>query len=121
VDIPADWFFTFDGFFIRGTSAFDITQVAALRASLSVAELQDYFSLSAYGYRGLDGAPVEAGTRNANGLDWKLYIATSNGRPVDIAAADDGGTSLIIMMFSHADEHDALYRTVFLPMVDSAR
>jgi pimeloyl-ACP methyl ester carboxylesterase len=121
VDIPEDWTFTFDGFFIRGTSAFDITQVAAVRASLSVAELQDYFSLSAYGYRGLDGAPVEAGTRTANGLDWKLYIATSNGRPVDIAAAADGGTSLFIMMFSHADEHDALYRTVFLPMVDSAR
>lgn len=121
VDVPVDWMFTFDGFFVRASSAFDITQVGALRAYLSVAELKDYFSLSAYGFRGLDGAPVEAGTRNAHGLDWKLYIATSNGRPVDIAAADDGGTSLIIMMFSHADEHDALYRTVFLPMVDSAR
>jgi hypothetical protein len=50
-----------------------------------------------------------------------LYIALSNGRPVDIAMADDGGTSIIIMMFTHPDEHDALYRTVFLPMVNSAR
>ncbi len=121
VDVPKDWLFTFDGFLVRGDSAFDVTQAGAFRAFLSVAELKDYFSLSAYGYRGLDGAPLEAGTRNAHGLNWKLYIATSNGRPVDIAAADDGGTSLIIMMFSHADEHDALYRTVFLPMVDSAR
>jgi pimeloyl-ACP methyl ester carboxylesterase len=121
VDIPEDWFFTFDGFFVRGASVFDITQVGAFRAFLSAGELKDYFSLSAYGYRGLDGAPVEAGTMRANGLDWKLYIATSNARPVDIAMADDGGTSLIIMMFSHADEHDALYRTVFLPMVKSAR
>lgn len=121
VDVPRDWFFTPDGFFVRGNSAFDITQVSAFRAFLSVAELKDYFSLSAYGYRGLDGAPVEAGTRSANGLNWKLYVAASNGRPTDIAAADDGGTSLIIMMFSHPDEHEALYRTVFLPMIDSAR
>jgi hypothetical protein len=120
-DIPVTWEFTSDGFFVRASSAFDITQVGVFRDTLSVAELKDYFSLSAYGFRGLDGAPAEAGTRDANGLDWKLYIATSNGRPVDIAAADDGGTSIIIMMFSHADEHDALYRTVFLPMVDSAR
>ncbi len=120
-DIPVAWQFTSDGFFVRADSAFDITQVGVFRDTLSVAELKDYFSLSAYGFRGLDGAPVEAGTRDAHGLDWKLYIATSNGRPVDIAAADDGGTSIIIMMFSHADEHDALYRTVFLPMVDSAR
>jgi hypothetical protein len=121
VDVPKDWLFTFDGFFIRGDSAFDVTQIAAFRALLSVDELKDYFSLSAYGFRGLDSAPLEAGTRSAHGLNWKLYISTSNGRPVDIAAADEGGTSLIIMMFSHADEHEALYRTVFLPMVDSAR
>ena len=121
VDVPKDWHFTFDGFFVRGESPFDITQVGALRASISAQELKDYFSLSAYGYRGLDGAPIEAGMRKANGYSWKLYTATSNGRPVDIAMADDGGTSLIIMMFSHPDEHDALYRTVFLPMVDSAR
>ena len=121
VNIPKDWFFTFDGFFIRGSSPFDITQVSALRAALSVQDLQDYFSSSIHGYRGLDGAPVEAGTRQANGHVWKLYSATSNNRPVDIAAAEDGSTSLIVIMFSHPDEHEALYRTVFLPMVDSAR
>ncbi|NOH00638.1 MAG: hypothetical protein HND47_01015 [Chloroflexi bacterium] len=83
--------------------------------------MKDYFSSSIHGYRGLDGAPVEAGVRNANGHTWKLYYATSNARPVDIAAAEAGSTSLIVIMFSHPDEHDALYRTVFLPMVDSAR
>jgi pimeloyl-ACP methyl ester carboxylesterase len=121
VDIPTDWFFTFDGFFVRGSSPFDITQVSALRAAISIQELKDYFSSSIHGYRGLDGAPIEAGTRDANGYKWKLYYATSNGRPVDVAAAEDGFTSLIIIMFSHPDEHEALYRTVFLPMVDSAK
>jgi pimeloyl-ACP methyl ester carboxylesterase len=121
VALPEDWLFTFDGFLVRNQSPFDITQVGAFRAFLTADELKDYFSLSAYGYRGLDGAPVEAGTVQANGMTWKLYIALSNGRPVDIAMAPDGGTSLIIMMFSHPDEHEALYRTVFLPMVNSAR
>jgi len=121
VVIPEGWLFTFDGFFVRNASPFDITQVGAFRADVTASELKDFFSLSAYGYRGLDGAPTESGTIQANGLDWKLYIALSNGRPVDIAVAEDGGTSLVIMMFSHPDEHDALYRTVFLPMVNSAR
>jgi hypothetical protein len=50
-----------------------------------------------------------------------LYSGKSNDRPVDIAVADLGNTSLVIMMFSHPDEHEALYNTVFLPMIDSAR
>jgi pimeloyl-ACP methyl ester carboxylesterase len=121
VAVPEDWYPTDDGFFVRGNSAFDITQAGAFRSELTAEELKDYFSSSSNGYRGLDGAPTEAGTRNAHGFIWKLYIASSNGRPVDIAMADDGSESLVVMMFSHADEHDALYRTVFLPMVDSAR
>lgn len=121
LDVPTDWFLTFDGFFARANSPFDITQASALRTFISIQDLKDYFSSSIHGYRGLDGAPVEAGTRDANGLRWKLYYATSNNRPVDIAAAEDNGLSLIIIMFSHPDEHEALYRTVFLPMVDSAR
>ena len=83
--------------------------------------MKDYFSLSAYGYRGLDSAPLEAGTRTAKGRIWTLYTSTSNNRPVDVAIADLGNTTLVIMMFSHPDEHDALYNTVFLPMIDSAR
>ncbi|MBK9210584.1 MAG: hypothetical protein IPL71_20810 [Anaerolineales bacterium] len=73
------------------------------------------------GYRGLNSAPLDVGKHEANGLIWTLYTATSNGRPVDIAMADFRGNSLVVMLFSHIDEHEALYRTVFLPMVDSAR
>ncbi len=120
LNVPDEWIYD-NGFFVRYTSPFDITQVGAFRMFITVQELKDYFSSSAYGYRGLDGAPVEAGIRQANGLTWKLYYAASNGRPVDVAAVEVGSTSLVIIMFSHPDEHDALYRTVFLPMVDSAK
>ena len=121
VDVPTDWEKVDDGFLWRGSSQFDITQINILRIGFSVQDLVDYFSSSINGYHGFDAAPAPAGTRQANGRTWTLYYTTSNDRPVDIAATEDGGSSLIIVMFSHPDEHDALYRTVFLPAVDSAR
>jgi hypothetical protein len=99
----------------------DITQIGILRARLSADKLKDWFSLGAYGYRGLDTAPINAGQREANGLTWTLYTSTSNGRPVDIAMTDYGNNSLVIILFSHIDEHVALFRNVFLPMVDSVK
>ena len=121
VEAPQDWYNLGDGFFFRGSSSLDITQIGVLRARVSAEELMDWFSLGAYGYRGLDTAPLKSSQREANGLIWTLYTSTSNGRPVDIAMADYKGNSLVIMMFSHIDERDALYQTVFLPMVDSAK
>ncbi len=121
VDAPEDWYDLGDGFFFRGNSSLDITQIGVLRARVSAEELKDWFSIGAYGYRGLDTAPLKAGQHEANGLTWTLYTSTSNGRPVDIAMADYKGNSLVIFLFSHIDEHDALYQTVFLPMVDSAK
>lgn len=118
---PKGWKLTRDGFFARNSSAFDITQVAALRVNASVQELVDYFSSSINGYRGLDGPPVPSASRETSKYSWTLYYATSNNRPVDIAAVEEGSRTLIVIMFSHPDEHDALYRTVFLPMVDSAK
>ncbi|MBE0670187.1 MAG: alpha/beta fold hydrolase [Anaerolineales bacterium] len=120
LDVPTEWYYD-DGFFVRYSSPFDVTQVGAMRAAVTIQDLKDYFSSSVYGYRGLDAAPIEAGVREANGKTWRLYYSTSNGHPVDVAATENGRTSIIVTMFSHMDEHDAMYRTVFLPMVDSAR
>jgi len=62
---------------------------------------------------------IAAGQRKINGFDWRLFTSSSYGRPVDIAMVDAGGWSFGIIQFCNKDEHDALYRTVFLPMVDS--
>jgi hypothetical protein len=121
VNAPVEWLNLGDGFFFRGSSSLDITQIGVFQARLTAEELKDWFSLGIYGYRGLDSAPLKSIQREANGLTWILYTSTSNGRPVDIAMADYKGHSLVIMLFSHLDEHDALYQTVFLPMVDSAK
>jgi hypothetical protein len=118
-EVPEDWKPSGDGFFFRNGSPFDITTVGLLIANVSSAELRNWISMKAYGYRGLDAAPTQAGSRKANNLNWTLYTSTSYGRPVDIAMADYRGQSLVVMSFSNSDEHDALYQTVFLPMVDS--
>lgn len=119
VNVPKDWQTVGFGFYYRGNSPFDITEVGILRLSLSINNIQDLFSLKAYGYRGLDGPLNPAGERQANGLNWQLYTSSSYGRPVDFALVEVRGGSLGVIQFSNQDEHDALYKTVFLPIVDS--
>jgi hypothetical protein len=121
VSVPQNWVDLGDGFFFRGNSTLDFTQIGVVQARVSSSELKNWFSLGAYGYRGLDAAPVSAGQHDINGLNWTLYTSTSDGRPVDIAMADYGTHSVVVMMFSHLDERDALYKTVFLHMVDSIK
>jgi pimeloyl-ACP methyl ester carboxylesterase len=119
--VPDNWASTGDGFFFRRESPFDITSVGYLEVNVSSSGLRDWFSMKAYGYRGFDTALIPAGNRKANDLNWTLYTSTSYGRPVDVAMADYQGRSLVVMSFSNSDEHDAIYKTVFLPMVDSVQ
>jgi TAP-like protein len=119
--VPEDWTDVGDGFYFRDESPFDITTIGLLDVDVSPTQLKNWISLKAYGYRGLDSAPVEAGARKTDNLNWTLYTSTSYGRPVDIAMAAYRGRSLVILSFSNSDEHDALYQTVFLPMVDSVQ
>lgn len=118
--IPADWPVTPDGILYRGNSLFDVTQILVFRAAIDVQDLATYFT-SYSSYLGFDSPPVLTGTRAANGRTWSLYTTTSRKYPVDLAVADSGGRLTILALFSHADEHDAMYRTVFLPMIDSAK
>ena len=120
IDIPQGWQKDNAGFYDRGNSLFDTTEVGLLKVPTSTSNIEKLFSLQAYGYLGLDSPLTLAGQRNANGFNWKLYTSSSYGRPVDIAMVDDGKSSILIIQFCNKDEHDALYQTVFLPMVDSA-
>jgi pimeloyl-ACP methyl ester carboxylesterase len=119
VRVPEEWDFLGEGFYYRGNSPFDITEAGIMRLPGNSQDVQQLFSLQAYGYRGLDSPLIEAGQRQSNGLAWKLFKSSSYGRPVDIAMADEGGWSILVVLFCNQDEHDALYQTVFLPMVDS--
>jgi hypothetical protein len=123
VRVPRDWETSFfsEGTYWRANSPLDITQLGIFQEQVGVDEMQDWLSLKAYGYGGLDDAPVGAGQRTANGLTWNLYTASSDGRPVDLALASFRGRTLVALLFCNSDEHAALYQTVFLPLLDSAR
>ncbi len=120
VEIPAGWHKDNSGLYDRDNSPLDTTMVGLLKVPTSTSNIEKIFSLPAYGYLGLDGPLTEVGQRHANGFDWQLYTSSSYGRPVDVAMVDNGNSSLVVIQFSNKDEHDALYQTVFLPMVDSA-
>jgi len=119
VDVPKDWLSLGGGFYYRGNSPFDITEVGILQIPASSSDIKEWFSLSAYGYRGLDSPLMNAGQREVNGLTWTLFSSSSYGRPVDIAMAADGLWTILVIQFCNQDEHDALYNTVFLEMIDS--
>jgi pimeloyl-ACP methyl ester carboxylesterase len=110
------------GDYLRDNSVLDITQMVIVETPYSRNEWLDAFSSKLYGYQGFDAAPVASGMRVANGITWDLYTLTSYGRPVDLAMADvsGGNESLIVLLFCHTDEHQALYDTLFLPVLDSA-
>jgi pimeloyl-ACP methyl ester carboxylesterase len=120
VAVPKDWLALGEGFYYRGNSPFDITEVAILRVPGSSKEIEDLFALPAYGYRGLDSPLMPKDQHNSGGLTWKLFSSSSYGRPVEFAMLDEGGWSTVIVMFCNSDEHEALLQTVFLPMLDSA-
>ncbi len=120
--VPRGWIQVGGGIFLREDSPFDVTQLGIFPIpGTTSADLLNWLSQKAWGYRGLDTAPAWAGQRTVNGLEWTLYTSTSDGRPADIAMTDHNGKSVVVLGFSNVDEHDAFYRTIFLPVVDSVR
>lgn len=119
--MPVEWEKIFDGFYLRNNSSLDITQLVVIRTFFfDTTSLLDSLSSKLYGYNGFDAAPILVGTRKANGLDWSLYETTSYGRPVELAMADSAqGDAVVVLLFCHKDELDALVQTVYLPVIDS--
>jgi hypothetical protein len=68
---------------------------------------------------GLAEPPPRSSEREANGQLWTLYETEAQGYPIDFALAEGDGVTNIVLLISHADEHDALYQDVFLPAVEA--
>jgi pimeloyl-ACP methyl ester carboxylesterase len=121
--MPVKWDKYYDGFFLRDNSPLDITQIVITRTYfINSTILLNSLSSKLYAYEGFDAAPTMVDSRKANGLNWALYKTASYGRPVNLAVADTPqGDALIVLLFCHSDEHDALYQTVFLPIIDSVK
>ncbi|MCC6297826.1 MAG: alpha/beta fold hydrolase [Anaerolineales bacterium] len=119
--VPAEWQDARFGFFNRNGSLADTTQVGIQRAAVSEAEWTAWLYSNFRGDQGFDRPAEKVGERRANGLVWTIYRTTSLGNPVDMAFAKYRGETIMVLLISHSDEHDALYNTVFMPVIDSVK
>lgn len=120
--VPEEWMDLGEGVFIRGLSGLDITQLNISRLVLTPPEVISILSeRTFYGKMMLDSEPVLLGKQTLGAFTWELYSTTSFGTPVDMAMVNDNGTTLIVMLFCHTNEHDALRDALFLQVVSSIR
>ncbi|GAB1471260.1 hypothetical protein MASR2M66_21380 [Chloroflexota bacterium] len=117
--IPTGWSATSFGFYNRNTSFNDVTQIGIQSATVTESDWIAWLKINFRINDGFDQPAVQHNQRQANGLKWNIYEATSKGFPVDIAIAEYGNQTLMVLLFSHIDEHEALYNTVFLPVIDA--
>jgi pimeloyl-ACP methyl ester carboxylesterase len=117
--IPAGWDKGSFGFYNRNVAYGDFTQIGIQDTTIS--EIDWVFWLKSNFGRdlGFDHLATKHDQRNANGFIWNLYKTSSHGLPVDIAFTKHGERTIMILMVSHPDEHEALYNTVFLPTIDA--
>jgi hypothetical protein len=102
------------GVYSRGNSALDMAVVLAQAAPGEAADLLNLVTRQL----SLSAAPEDVGQREANGLTWTVYAVEIQGIPVDLALTESNGLALIVLLQSSAEEHEALYDAVFLPVVD---
>jgi pimeloyl-ACP methyl ester carboxylesterase len=68
---------------------------------------------------GLDDVPDAAATREANNLGWTLYEFETGGQPVDLALAEGGGTTYLVLLMSVPSKRGFYYDEVYLPAIDA--
>jgi pimeloyl-ACP methyl ester carboxylesterase len=117
--VPSGWTPANYGFYNRLGFWGDLTQVGIQAAPTSEADWLTWLSTNFRGNQGFDQTPVKQGERQANGLTWSLYKTSSQSTLVDVAFAKSGSQTLLVILVSYADEHDALYNSVFLPAIDA--
>jgi pimeloyl-ACP methyl ester carboxylesterase len=114
--VPEGWQEVIAGGYARGTSALDAAILLEQAAPLPLASMLELIA----GQLGLDAAPLEAGTREANGLTWTIYETISvQNITADLALAEANGTTYVILLQSSPDEQESLYESVFLPVIDA--
>jgi pimeloyl-ACP methyl ester carboxylesterase len=117
--VPTGWTRADFGFYNRSGFWGDITQIGIQQAVVSEQEWVSWLATNFRGQQGFDQPAIKYVERPANGLTWSIYKTTSKGKPVEIAFAKSGSQTLMVLLFSEQNEHEALVSNVFLPVIDS--
>jgi pimeloyl-ACP methyl ester carboxylesterase len=117
--IPSAWSAASFGFYNRNNSLVDITQIGIQRAPVSESQWLTWLSANFGSNRGFDQPAAKHDQHKSNGLTWSIYQTRFQGNPVEIAFANSGKQTIMVLLISHKDEHDALYNGVFLRIIDA--
>jgi pimeloyl-ACP methyl ester carboxylesterase len=109
---PEGWEEQSDGVFARPSG-----DVALLLQVAQAASAQLLGALAAQ--FGLEDTPEAIGSREAMGLDWTLYRMEIQGQPADLALAERGQQTFMVLLVSNSAEREHLYEQVFLPAIDA--
>ncbi len=111
---PQGWTNFGRGIYGRPSGDAAIVQILTLGSALeTLVSLSSRFNL--------DREPEAAGEYVSQRYTWQLYTTTIRGQLTDIALAEDGGRSLLVMLISDKGNRDELYDKVFIPSLDALR
>jgi len=113
--VPADWQEQYPLDFRRGESALDPTRLLLDATWMSKGELFD--ALVSWLDVGPDAESVA--TAEMGNFTWDFYELQVGAYPVDLALAEEGGTSYFVLLFSPKDERRSLREQVLLPVVEA--
>jgi hypothetical protein len=99
----------------RGITALDPTTLVQDAVPMTADELFDLLAMQL----GLDPELESVASVESDSLVWDLYSFEYQSYRADLALAEDGEKAYFVLLISPPDEHDALYETVFLPVVDA--
>ena len=68
---------------------------------------------------GLEEAPESTGSISAGGRDWTLYQSVVQGNGADIALAEDGNLTYVVILGAADEDRDFLYEEIFLPALEA--
>lgn len=116
--IPQGWPALGLGFFSRGLYVLDATQIGYQASAVNAQAWAEWLNQN-FQNLGLDSPPQSMDDYTVNGTTWKLYHSAFQGNPVDLAFNEQENTTYMVAMTSHPDEHDALYKALFQPMINA--
>lgn len=118
--VPADWKKVSLGTY---TPSGELTDQSALLQQAGPIQPAMFLNLmkTQLAQSGIKTEFTETGTREANGLTWKLYAAAVSIAGVDIAIAEGNNLTYFVLLQSPIADRDVLYNAVFLPAVDALK
>ena len=99
----------------RNLTALDPTTLVQDAVPMTADELFDLLAMQL----GLDPELESVASVESDSLVWDLYSFEYQSYRADLALAEDGDKAYFVLLISPPDERDALYETVFLPVVDA--